>query len=78
MDNDGIKNRLERRFVPGYWSGDRFIYDRDAKSGMVLTQKWIEGRHFWEAAERVMKKMYPKTLDKKMQEWLDRYLGDFA
>lgn len=29
---------VQRRWVPGYWEGDRFIYDPSAKTGMLLKQ----------------------------------------
>ena len=64
---------VQRRFVPGYWEGDRFIYDRNAEGGMVLTQKWVEGKHYWDSALRILEKMLPELLDKKLQEWLDKY-----
>lgn len=68
---------VERRFVPGVWSGDRFIYQPGAKTGMVLKQHWVEGAHYWESALRILEKIYPKMLDAKLQEWLDNYFGDF-
>lgn len=66
---------VERRFVPGYWQGDRFIYDPGAKTGMVLKQDWVEGKHYFESALRILDRMYPELLDRKLQEWLDRYFG---
>lgn len=67
---------VERRFVPGYWEGDRFIYDPKADGGMVLKQHWVEGKHYWESAFRILNKIYPKLLEAKLQEWLERYFGD--
>ena len=64
---------VARRFVPGYWEGDRFIYDPSADGGMVLTQKWVEGKHYWDSALRILEKIYPELLDAKLQEWLDNY-----
>lgn len=64
---------VQRRFVPGYWEGDRFIYDPSADGGMVLTQKWVEGKHYWDSALRILEKIYPELLDAKLQEWLDNY-----
>jgi hypothetical protein len=61
------------RFVPGRWSGNRFIYDPSAKSGMMLKQKWIEGRHFWESGIKIMEKMIPGLLEAKVQQWMDNY-----
>lgn len=64
---------VERRFVPGYWSGDRFVYDPSAKGGMVLKQQWVEGKPYWEGALHIMEKIMPEALDKQLQEWLDDY-----
>ena len=66
---------VERRFVPGYWQGDRFIYDPAAKGGMMLKQHWVEGKHYWESALRILDRIYPELLEAKLQEWLDRYFG---
>ncbi len=64
---------VERRFVPGYWEGDRFIYDPEAEGGMVLKQKWVDGKPYWDSALRILDKMMPEFLDAKLQEWLDNY-----
>lgn len=66
---------VEKRFVPGYWSGDRFIYDPSAKGGMILKQKWVEGKHYWESAIRIIERMYPRLLEEKVQQWIDSYFG---
>jgi hypothetical protein len=68
---------VETRFVPGRWEGDRFIYQPGAKSGMVLKQHWVEGKHYWESAVRIFERMFPNLLDAKLQNWLDKYFGDF-
>ena len=66
---------VKTRFVPGKWEGDRFIYDPSADGGMVLKQQWVEGSHYWESALRIIDRMYPELLDRKLQEWLDSYFG---
>lgn len=67
---------VERRWVPGYWEGDRFIYDPAEKnSGMLLKQHWVEGKHYWNSALRILDKIYPELLDAKLQEWIDNYFG---
>jgi hypothetical protein len=63
------------RWVPGYWEGDRFIYDPSSDTGMALKQQWVQGSHYWESALRILDKMYPAFLEKKLQEWLDSYFG---
>ena len=66
---------VERRFVPGYWQGDRFIYDPAAEGGMMLKQHWVEGAHYWDSALRIIERIYPEILEVKLQEWLDSYFG---
>lgn len=66
---------VERRWVPGYWQGDRFIYDPAAESGMMLKQHWVEGKHYWDSALRILNQIYPELLERKLQEWLDNYFG---
>lgn len=66
---------VEQRFVPGYWEGERFIYDPSSKSGMVLKQDWVPGKPYFDSALRILDKMYPSLLEKKLQEWLDAYFG---
>ena len=74
--NDGHwtnKKGQKSRFVPGYWQGDRFVFQRGAKTGMVLKQQWIPSSHYWESAIRIFERIFEKSLERKMQEWMDRY-----
>jgi len=64
---------VEQRFVPGYWKGDRFIYDPSAKTGMVLKQHWVEGKPYFDSALRILNRMFPEMLEEKMQEWIESY-----
>ena len=41
----------------------------------MLKQKWVTGAHYWESALRIMDKIFPQALDRRMQEWLDKYFG---
>lgn len=66
---------VERRWVPGYWRGDQFIYDPKAKTGMLLKQHWVEGTHYFDAALRDLEDKFPGLADKWLQEWLDKYFG---
>ena len=63
------------RWVPGSWEGDRFTYSPGAKTGMLLKQHWVEGKHYWESGLRIIEQMFPELLDKKLQEWMNRYFG---
>ena len=66
---------VAQRFVPGAWDGDRFVYDPHASGGMVLKQHWVEGRHYFDSALRIIDKMLPGFLDAKLQEWVNRYFS---
>lgn len=74
--NDGHwtnKKGVAQRFVPGRWEGDNFVYDPSAKTGMVLKQKWVEGKHYWESALRILERIYPEMLERQLQTWIDEY-----
>jgi len=76
--NDGHKLNpagVDRRWVPGYWNGDHFTYQPGAKTGMLLKQKWIEGKHYWEAAVRIIEQMMPRLIEAKLNQWLSKYFG---
>jgi hypothetical protein len=70
-----LPNGEMARFVPGYWNGDRFVYDRAADGGMVLKYHWVEGIHFWEAALHAMERLCPSILEAKLQAWMNDYFG---
>lgn len=38
-------HRQVKRWVPGSWMGNRFIYNGNNESGMMLKPKWIPGFH---------------------------------
>ena len=66
---------VARRWVPGYWEGDRFIYDPGAETGMLLKQHWVEGKHYFESALRIFEKIFQASAEAKLQEWIDKYFG---
>ncbi len=77
--NDGhwtCKKGQSKRFVPGYWNGEHFIYDPSANTGMVLKQQWINAQPYYTAAEKIIEKMFPELLGAKLQEWIDKYFGN--
>lgn len=52
------------QFVPGYWSGGKFVYVKGAKTGMVLTGQTVEGRH-----------MFQKSLDELRDDHLPKIVN---
>lgn len=66
-----------RRIIADYDASHNFIYTPGEKTGMVLKMKWVEGSHYWESSIRILEKLYPELLEKKLQSWLDEYFKDF-
>lgn len=60
------------RWVPGYWSGDRFIYDPASDTGMALKQQWIPGYHMFEIAFEQLDPIAQNYLAAKIQGVFDR------
>lgn len=77
--NDGhftvdLSSGKDRRWVPGRWSGDTFQYDpTERETGMLLKQQWVDGTNYWDNAEAIFKKVFDKSLENKVQEWIDKY-----
>ncbi|ARK23307.1 phage portal protein [Sporosarcina sp. P37] len=72
--NDGHMTNpdgVETRWVPGHWSGNRFVYEPGADTGMLLKQQWVPGTHYWDFAFAIFEKMFGKNLDQKLQAWID-------
>ena len=77
--NDGhwtCKKGESKRFVPGYWNGEHFIYDSSASTGMVLKQQWIDAQPYYTSAEKIIEKMFPELMGTKLQEWINKYFGN--
>ena len=59
------------RFVPGYWLGEHFVYDPNAKTGMTLKHKEYKGKHM--ARINVIKTQYHLNAEYKkfMQKFFE-------
>lgn len=62
---------LDRRWVPGYWRGDRFVYSPGSDTGMLLKLTWVDGTGYWDSALAIFQKVFDKSLERRLQEWLD-------
>lgn len=58
------------RFIPGHWEGERFIYDPEAKSGMVLKNSWVKGRFMLTISTQELERQAPAILEKKLYKFL--------
>ncbi|MFS0655645.1 HK97 gp10 family phage protein [Bacillus sp. 179-C3.3 HS] len=75
--NDGhaTSSNGERRWVPGRWIGNRFEYDPNMSTGMMLASQWIEGTGYWDHAFMLYVQMFESSLDRKLQSYIDRHFG---
>lgn len=69
---DPSKNQ-DRRWVPGRWKGDEFVYDPSSDTGMLLKFTWVEGTQYFDNALAITERIMAKSLEKKFQQWLDEY-----
>ncbi|MGJ9460116.1 HK97 gp10 family phage protein [Oceanobacillus sp. CF4.6] len=74
--NDGhttvdLNSGKDSRWVPGYWSGDRFVYEPGSDEGMLLILKWVDGTNYWDNAFAIFEKIFEKSLDVQLQKWMD-------
>lgn len=58
------------RFIPGYWEGERFVYDPEAEGGMVLKDSWVKGRFMLTISTQELEQQAPKLLEKKLYIFL--------
>jgi hypothetical protein len=61
------------RYIPGYWDGDNFVYDKNAKTGMVLKAEWVKGKHYFDAALKLFAPVWEKSFEIKLEEWITQY-----
>lgn len=62
------------RFIPGYWEGERFVYDPDAEGGMVLKNPWVEGRFMLTISTQELEQQAPAILERKLYKFLKECL----
>jgi hypothetical protein len=65
--NYGHSQRVGR-FIPGSWNGDKFKYNPDSKTGMVLKQPFVEGKHFVEQSFEQLQPRVPGYFLKALEE----------
>jgi len=66
--NDG--HRQKRRWVPGRWNGDKFIYDPSSNTGMMLTERFVPGKPYWDNAIATFERIFQQD----GQQWVDKWV----
>ncbi len=67
--NEGFM--VDKRFVPGTWSGEKFKYDPNANTGMMLHPQFVSGKHFMEKGFQAFEPKAKEDLEKFIQNMLD-------
>jgi hypothetical protein len=67
--NDGFV--IDQRFVPGIWNGQKFKYDPNAKTGMMLHPQFVLGKHYMEKGFQAFESKAREELEKWIQNMLD-------
>lgn len=65
----------DRRWVPGNWVGERFEYDPNSNTGMLLKLKWVDGSGYFDTANRIFERMFKRALDNKVRQFMNRRFG---
>lgn len=63
------------RFIPGYWAGKRFVYDRGAPGGMVLKANFVKGSYFFTKACAQLRELFPTFTEKAFEHFFAMYFG---
>ncbi len=63
---------VEQRWVPGYFLGNRFVYDRLSKTGMLIKQQFIDARPFFTAVERYASEDFVDYMSVRIDEYLNK------
>lgn len=64
---------VARRWVPGNWIGDKFVYDPNSKDGMMLTKKWIDGKHMAAISLKRLENRIQHEYDVALTKWLKEH-----
>lgn len=77
-----VEYGFRAHWVPGYWSGDHFVYVPGYKpppgepAGMQVGPKngWVEGRFMMTLSMKAIEKQLPKYLEKRQKQLLENLL----
>lgn len=72
-----VENGFRAHWVPGYWEGNQFVYDPNAKTGMQVGKPggWVPGKFMLKISEIELERALPKFLQRKQEELLKKLMG---
>lgn len=68
-----VEYGFRAHWVPGYWKGKTFVYDRNAKTGMYVGPKngWVPGRFMATISMQEIERELPRYLERRVMGLLD-------
>ncbi|GLC87494.1 HK97 gp10 family phage protein [Lysinibacillus piscis] len=72
-----VENGFKSHWVPGYWSNNQFVYDKEAKTGMQVGTPggFVEGKFMLKLSEQELKREMDHFLQRKQEEFFRRLMG---
>ncbi|MED3799953.1 MULTISPECIES: HK97 gp10 family phage protein [Lysinibacillus] len=72
-----VENGFKSHWVPGYWEGNQFVYDKDAKTGMQVGTPggFVQGRFMLKLSEQELEREMDRFLQRKQEGFLRALLG---
>lgn len=64
------------RFIPGYWQGNRFVYDADCEGGMVLKNHWVKGKYMLTLSTQELEHQAPEILERNLMNFIKECFND--
>ena len=63
-------HRVKKHFVPGRWQGNRFIYNPDSETGVMMGVKtsWVEGKFMATISLKEIQDIIPTEWDKRLNK----------
>jgi hypothetical protein len=63
-------HRVKKQFVPGEWENNRFIYNPDADTGVIMGTKtsWVEGKFMASISLKEISDIIPKEWDNRFKK----------
>lgn len=72
-----VEKGFRAHWVPGYWQGKQFVYDKDAKTGMQVGKPgtFVEGRFMMKFSEEDLEREMPAFMKRKQLQLLKNLMN---
>ena len=71
-----VENGFRAHFVPGYWEGKQFVYDKNAKTGMQVGKpgSWVSGKFMLRISTKEVEQEMPRIIEHRKKKFLESRL----